>query len=65
MKIAELISEAPPKFYGSQCTIDCSGHKAGYGWARKRRATKCQSRSPSFTKGCLIAKDHLRTGKIR
>jgi hypothetical protein len=63
MKISEIISEAPPKFHGSQCTIDCSGHKAGYAWARrKKNSTNCQSKSPSFTKGCLIGKDHLKKG---
>lgn len=58
MKISEIISEAPPKFYGSQCTKDCSGHKAGYAWGNKKRASACGSKSPSFTKGCLIAKNH-------
>jgi hypothetical protein len=56
VKIKDIIQEAPPKFYGSQCTKDCSGHKAGYDWSNKKTHKDCDSNSPSFTKGCLIAK---------
>ena len=62
MKISEIITEAPPKFFGSQCTIDCGGHKAGYAWAKKKQGRQCGSKSPSFTKGCLIARDHEKKG---
>jgi hypothetical protein len=41
-------------FKGSQCTIDCSGHRAGYEWwFRKRRSPN--SWSPSFNKGAALA----------
>ena len=41
-------------FKGSQCTVDCSGHRAGYEWwFRKRRAP--MSWSPSFNKGAALA----------
>lgn len=41
-------------FLGSPCTKDCSGHRAGYEWyKRKRRAPN--SWSPSFNKGAALA----------
>jgi hypothetical protein len=41
-------------FKGSPCTIDCSGHRAGYEWyKRKRRAPN--SWSQSFNNGANIA----------
>jgi hypothetical protein len=40
-------------FLGSQCTKDCSGHRAGYEWyARKQRNPN--SHSPSFNKGAAL-----------
>jgi len=41
-------------FKGSQCTKDCSGHRAGYEW-QKRTGRTAQSWSPSFNKGAAIA----------
>ena len=41
-------------FLGSQCTLDCSGHRAGYEWWRRRRRTP-NSWSPSFNKGAALA----------
>jgi len=41
-------------FKGSQCTKDCSGHRAGYEWYRRKRRTPV-SRSPSFDKGAALA----------
>lgn len=59
MKISDIITEAPPKFYGSQCTKDCSGHKAGYAWKKRKPHKTCGgSKSPSFDKGCFIAQKH-------
>lgn len=63
MKISDIVTEAPPKFHGSQCTKDCSGHKAGYSWGNRKPTSNCGSKSPSFTKGCLIAKKHRSQGK--
>jgi len=57
MKMSDIIQEAP-MFHGSQCTKDCSGHKAGYAWQNRKPHKACDSKSPSFTKGCLIAKRH-------
>jgi len=40
-------------FLGSECTKDCSGHRAGYEWyARKQRSPN--SHSPSFNKGAAL-----------
>ena len=45
-------------FLGSQCTKDCSGHRAGYAWYKRRKLTP-QSRSPSFNKGAALAAQGL------
>lgn len=58
MKMWEIISEL--EFKGSTCTKDCSGHKAGYAWSKKKGNRNCDSRSPSFNKGCEIAKKEKR-----
>ncbi|PCI98749.1 MAG: hypothetical protein COB14_07580 [Alphaproteobacteria bacterium] len=42
-------------FYGYYCTQDCSGHKAGYEWAKKKQIAErenCGGRSNSFIEGC-------------
>lgn len=42
-------------FLGSQCTKDCSGHRAGYEWsARKGNAQGTSPYSPSFNKGANL-----------
>lgn len=40
-------------FLGSTCTKDCSGHRAGYAWS-KRKGTVPASRSASFNKGAAL-----------
>jgi hypothetical protein len=42
------------QFRGSECTQDCSGHRAGYEWWQRNRRTPL-SRSVSFDKGAAIA----------
>ena len=42
------------QFRGSECTKDCSGHRAGYEWWQRNRRDP-QSWSPSFNKGAAIA----------
>jgi len=42
------------QFRGSECTQDCSGHRAGYEWWQRNRRTP-QSRSASFDRGAAIA----------
>lgn len=42
-------------FLGYPCTIDCSGHQAGYEWARQRSIAspyQCGGNSRSFIEGC-------------
>lgn len=41
-------------FLGSPCTVDCSGHRAGYEWYKRKRRTP-RSWSPSFNNGAAIA----------
>jgi hypothetical protein len=45
------------KFLGSECTKDCSGHRAGYNWSKTRGGVDGMSPwSPSFNKGAALAK---------
>lgn len=63
MRIKELLSELT--FNGSQCTKDCSGHRAGYAWAMRNRGQRpSNSRSSSFNKGTKIAVDQIKTRTI-
>jgi hypothetical protein len=41
-------------FMGSQCTKDCSGHRAGYAWYKKK-GYEPASWSNSFNNGAAIA----------
>ncbi len=48
-------TEGLKTFDGYPCTDDCSGHKAGYNWAREKNITDpddCGGRSQSFIEGC-------------
>ena len=43
-------------FRGSQCTKDCSGHRAGYAWSQANGGQPANSPwSPSFNKGAALA----------
>lgn len=43
-------------FLGSQCTKDCSGHRAGYDWSKRNGLRSGNSPySPSFNKGAALA----------
>lgn len=45
----------PPRFMGSPCTDDCSGHEAGYQWAEEKDIDDpddCSGNSNSFVEGC-------------
>jgi hypothetical protein len=45
------------QFLGSECTKDCSGHRAGYNWSKTRGGVDGNSPwSPSFNKGAALAK---------
>ena len=42
-------------FLGSECTKDCSGHRAGYEWSsRKGNIQGTSPYSPSFNKGANL-----------
>lgn len=53
-------SDESSEFDGSTCTVDCSGHEAGYRWAEEKGIDDedaCDtagenSNSPSFAEGC-------------
>lgn len=45
----------PGQFHGYDCTVDCSGHQAGYDWAEKHDIDdedNCGGNSESFIEGC-------------
>lgn len=44
-------------FRGSQCTKDCSGHRAGYEWSNSRSGRVPNSWSPSFNKGAWLQRN--------
>jgi pyrimidine deaminase RibD-like protein len=45
-------------FLGSQCTKDCSGHRAGYAWSERKGGRVANSPwSPSFNKGAQLYVD--------
>jgi hypothetical protein len=54
------VQPAPKTFDGYECTVDCSGHQAGYYWAEEHGisdgddcdAAGEHSNSPSFAEGC-------------
>ena len=46
---------ALPEFNGYPCTVDCSGHEAGYSWAEVNSIDDpydCHGQSNSFVEGC-------------
>lgn len=44
------------QFLGSTCTKDCSGHRAGYNWSKRKGLVPGNSPwSPSFNKGAALA----------
>ena len=47
-------------FHGYPCTVDCSGHEAGYEWAEQQGITSssdCGGNSNSFIEGCAAWAD--------
>lgn len=65
MRIREILDEL--KFMGSQCTKDCSGHKAGFEWSVDRKGQTAATPSQSFNNGTNIGKRQFRAqggGKI-
>ena len=51
-------------FMGSQCTKDCSGHRAGYNWSKARGGVDANNPfSPSFNKGSAIGTAEIMKAK--
>lgn len=51
-------ADVAPSFRGTgyACTTDCSGHQAGYDWAKSTGVTtarQCSGTSQSFVEGCM------------
>ena len=44
-------------FKGSPCTKDCSGHRAGYEWSRRKGGQDAASWSRSFNNGAALFKN--------
>src|SRR5258708_31703006 len=52
---ASTASYPPLTFRGYECTVDCSGHEAGYQWAEDNGIDDpddCGGNSESFIEGC-------------
>jgi hypothetical protein len=48
-------TDDPGTFHGDPCTVDCSGHQAGYDWAEQHDIDdedNCGGNSESFIEGC-------------
>lgn len=67
MRITDLLSEQQLDeltFMGSQCTRDCSGHRAGYKWSLDRGGVENPaSPSQSFVNGSNIGVRQLQQNK--
>ena len=51
-----LDAREPRTFEGYPCTVDCSGHEAGYEWAEEKGLDDpddCGGNSNSFIEGCM------------
>lgn len=49
-------ADAQATSHGYLCTVDCSGHEAGYQWAEDHDITdpsECGGNSQSFIEGCM------------
>lgn len=54
----EAYQDGSPAF--SSCTNDCSGHQAGYDWAKSKGIADpddCTGNSESFIEGCRVASE--------
>jgi hypothetical protein len=67
MRLKDLLSEqeiSELSFMGSQCTKDCSGHRAGYKWSLDRGGVENPgSPSQSFINGSNIGHRQIQNNK--
>jgi hypothetical protein len=68
--IVGLLAASTPAFgedfEGYPCTVDCSGHEAGYAWAEENAITDpddCSGKSRSFVEGCRAYADEHGDGE--
>src|SRR5262249_10963900 len=60
-------SSAQEYFQGYECTVDCSGHEAGYNWAAEHGITDpddCGGNSQSFIEGCQAFAEENASGDV-
>ena len=62
MRINEVLTEL--SFQGRKCTKDCSGHIAGYSWAKQHPGAVPASHSASFNGGAEIHSDQVKANKM-
>jgi hypothetical protein len=64
MRLIDIISGPDDlfelQFMGSTCTVDCSGHAAGYKWSLDHGGATALTPSGSFNKGTKIAAAQLK-----
>lgn len=51
-------------FMGSPCTKDCSGHRAGYAWSKRKGGKVPTSWSKSFNNGAAAYNAHHRINQM-
>lgn len=54
-QVSAIPVSSSPAFMGYKCTVDCSGHEAGYEWAEENGIDdpdECDGNSDSFIEGC-------------
>lgn len=60
-------SGAAQTFGGYPCTVDCSGHEAGYDWALENGisdGSQCSGNSNSFIEGCMAAAEEATEAQV-
>lgn len=62
MRINEVLTEL--SFHGRRCTKDCSGHSAGYAWAKQHPGAVAASHSASFNGGAEVHADQVKANKM-
>ena len=65
MKMSDILPNILEQltYFGSPCTQDCSGHKAGRTWElKKNKNTRANTPSNSFNNGTEIAIKHKKAG---
>jgi len=65
--LSSLPSNGQIYFHGYPCTVDCSGHRAGYEWAERKGVAdpdSCSGNSNSFIEGCRAWAEEQSNGRV-